>query len=308
MLFDRQYTLTQTVTTETRYYTDTRTDENGDEYEVEVPYTYYICNVKLENFDLSHLPVYIMGEDQVTLTVKEALVKEGKTTPPKHFTEDTLLASMETAGVEDMPEDVERRGIGTPATRAGILEKLVSSGFVERKKSKKITHLMPTQEGNSLITILPEQLQSPLLTAEWENRLKQVERGELSPEDFMEGIAAMVKELVKTYQPVPGAAVLFPSEKEAIGPCPRCGNAVTESKKGFFCENRECRFVLWKDSKFFAAKKKTLTKATAAALLNKGRVELTGCFSEKTGKTYDATVVLEDDGTRTNYKLVFDNG
>ena len=124
----------------------------------------------------------------------------------------------------------------------------------------------------------------------------------------MAGIAAMVDELVKTYRPVPGAEVLFPSGKEAVGPCPRCGGAVIESKKGFFCENREYRFVLWKDSKFFTAKKKALTKAAAAALLNKGRVRLTGCFSEKTGKTYDATVVLEDDGERTNYKLVFDNG
>ena len=118
----------------------------------------------------------------------------------------------------------------------------------------------------------------------------------------------MVKELVKTYQPVPGAAVLFPSDKEAVGPCPRCGGAVTESKKGFFCEKRECHFVLWKDSKFFTAKRKMLTKPIAAALLNKGQAKLTGCFSEKTGKTYDATVVLEDDGARTNYKLVFGHG
>ncbi len=124
----------------------------------------------------------------------------------------------------------------------------------------------------------------------------------------MEGIAAMVKELVNTYQPVPGADVLFPSDRQAVGPCPRCGGAVVENKKGFFCENRECRFVLWKDSKFFTAKKKALTKTIAAALLNKGRVKLTGCFSEKTGKTYDATVVLEDDGARANYKLVFDHG
>ena len=124
----------------------------------------------------------------------------------------------------------------------------------------------------------------------------------------MEGIAAMVKELVQTYQPVSGAAVLFPSDKEAVGPCPRCGGAVTESKKGFFCENRECHFVLWKDSRFFTAKRKTLTKSIAAALLNKGQAKLTGCFSEKTGKTYDATVVLEDDGARTNYKLVFGHG
>jgi len=243
-----------------------------------------------------------------SLAVDVVQVKEGKTTPPKHFTEDTILQSMETAGAGEMPEDAERKGIGTPATRAAILEKLVATGLVERKKAKKITSLLPTQAGSSLVTVLPEVLQSPLLTADWEQRLGEVERGELSPEDFMAGIAAMVDELVKTYQPVPGAAVLFPSDKESVGPCPRCGGAVIESKKGFFCENRECRFVLWKNSKFFTAKKKTLTKAAAAALLKKGRVKLTGCFSEKTGKTYDATVVLEDDGTKTNYKLVFDNG
>ena len=244
----------------------------------------------------------------MTLPVAAAQVKTGKTAPPKHFTEDSILASMETAGAGDMPEDAERKGIGTPATRAGILEKLVASGLVERKKARKITSLLPTQAGSSLVAVLPEALQSPLLTADWEYRLGQVERGELSPEDFMEGIAAMVKELVNTYQPVPGADVLFPSDREAVGPCPRCGGAVVENKKGFFCENRECRFVLWKDSKFFTAKKKALTKTIAAALLNKGRVKLTGCFSEKTGKTYDATVVLEDDGARANYKLVFDHG
>ena len=248
-----------------------------------------------------------LAESQ-TLAVDAVQVKEGKTAPPKHFTEDTILQSMETAGAGEMPEDAERKGIGTPTTRASILEKLVATGLVERKKAKKITNLLPTQAGSSLVTVLPEVLQSPLLTADWEQRLGEVERGELSPEDFMAGIAAMVDELVKTYRPVPGAEVLFPSGKEAVGPCPRCGGAVIESKKGFFCENREYRFVLWKDSKFFTAKKKALTKAAAAALLNKGRVRLTGCFSEKTGKTYDATVVLEDDGERTNYKLVFDNG
>ena len=244
----------------------------------------------------------------MTLTVETARVKEGKTAPPKHFTEDTILSSMENAGAGDMPEDAERKGIGTPATRAAILEKLVASGLVERKKAKKITNLIPTQAGNSLVTVLPEALQSPLLTAEWEHRLGEVERGTLTPEDFMDGIAALVRDLVRDYQPVSGWEVLFPSDREAVGPCPRCCGAVTESKKGFFCENRECRFVLWKDSKFFSAKKKSLTKSTAASLLKNGRVRLKGCWSEKTGKTYDATVVLEDDGERTNYKLVFDNG
>nr|WP_304684912.1 DNA topoisomerase III [uncultured Oscillibacter sp.] len=239
------------------------------------------------------------------LPVEAVRVKTGKTAPPKHFTEDSILASMETAGAGDMPEDAERRGIGTPATRAAILEKLVASGLVERKKAKKITNLLPTQAGSSLVTVLPEALQSPLLTAEWEQRLGEVERGTLAPEDFMDGIAALVRDLVRDYQPVSGWEVLFPPDRETVGPCPRCGGAVTESKKGFFCENRECRFVLWKDSKFFSAKKKQLTKSAAASLLKAGRVKLTGCWSEKTGKTYDATVILEDDGERTNYKLVF---
>ena len=239
------------------------------------------------------------------LPVEAVRVKTGKTAPLKHFTEDSILASMETAGAGDMPEDAERRGIGTPATRAAILEKLVASGLVERKKAKKITNLLPTQAGSSLVTVLPEALQPPLLTAEWEQRLGEVERGTLAPEDFMDGIAALVRDLVRDYQPVSGWEVLFPSDRETVGPCPRCGGVVTENRKGFFCENRECRFVLWKDSKFFSAKKKQLTKSVAASLLKAGRVKLTGCWSEKTGKTYDATVILEDDGERTNYKLVF---
>ena len=240
-----------------------------------------------------------------TLTVAAAAVQEGRTTPAKHFTEDTLLSSMETAGAKDMPEDAERKGIGTPATRAGILEKLVSSGFAERKKVRKITNLLPTATGTALITVLPESLQSPLLTAEWEQRLKQVERGDLSPEDFMDGIAALLRELVRSYKPVPGAEVLFPSDREAIGKCPRCGRSVTESPKGFFCEDRACGFALWKNSKFFSAKKKQLTKFVAAALLKDGRVKLTGCWSEKTGKTYDATVILNDDGEKVNFSLQF---
>ena len=240
------------------------------------------------------------------LAVDAVRTKTGQTAPPKSYTEDTILKSMESAGVEDMPDDVERKGIGTPATRAAILEKLVKSGFVERKKAKKITSLIPTQEGNSLITVLPEMLQSPLLTAEWENRLKQVERGELAPEDFMEAIAAMVQELAATCAPVPGGEVLFPSGKESVGPCPRCGGNVTENKKGFFCENPSCRFALWKDNRFFAAKRKDLDKAAAAALLNEGKLHLTGCWSEKTRRAYDATVYLEDDGEKTNYRLEFD--
>ena len=241
-----------------------------------------------------------------TVSVTTATVKEGQTTPPKHYTEDTILSSMETAGAKDMPEDAERKGIGTPATRAAILEKLVSSGFVERRKSKKIANLIPSDIGTALITVLPESLQSPLLTAEWEHRLKEIERGELAPEDFMEGITAMLRELIQTYKAVPGTEALFPPDREIIGKCPRCGKKVTESKKGFFCEDRGCGFALWKNSKFFSAKKKQLTKSVAAALIKDGRVKLTGCWSEKTGKTYDATVLLDDEGQRVNFRLEFE--
>ena len=251
------------------------------------------------------LPEVAQGQP---LPVSAVSVKAGKTSPPKHFTEDTLLSAMENAGAKDMSEDAERKGIGTPATRAGIIEKLVSSGFVERKKSKKIASLLPTATGTALITVLPEQLQSPQLTAEWEHRLKEIEGGQLAPDSFMDGIAAMLSELIQTYRPIPGAEVLFPTGRDAVGKCPRCGADVSETPKGFFCENRSCTFALWKNSKFFSAKKKALTKALAAELLKSGRAPLKGCWSEKTGKTYDAVVVLEDDGQRVGYKLVFGNG
>ena len=243
-----------------------------------------------------------------TLPVSAVSVKVGKTSPPKHFTEDTLLSAMESAGAKDMPEDAERKGIGTPATRASIIEKLVSSGFVERKKSKKIASLLPTATGTALITVLPEQLQSPQLTAEWEHRLKEIEGDQLAPDRFMDGIAAMLSELIQTYRPIPSAEVLFPTGRDAVGKCPRCRADVSETPKGFFCENRSCTFSLWKNSKFFSAKKKALTKSLAAELLKSGRAPLKGCWSEKTGKTYDAVVVLEDDGQRVGYKLVFGNG
>ena len=172
-----------------------------------------------------------------SLPLSGTVVKEGKTSPPKHFTEDTLLSAMETAGKEDMPEDAERKGLGTPATRAGILEKLVSAGFLERKKSKKIVQLMPSHDAVSLITVLPEQLQSPLLTAEWEYRLGEIECGELPPEDFMAGISAMLRELVGTYQVIKGTEHLFSPPREVVGRCPRCGGEVAEMQKGFFCQN-----------------------------------------------------------------------
>ena len=241
-----------------------------------------------------------------TLPLSGATVKEGKTTPPKHFTEDTLLSAMETAGKDDMPEDAERKGLGTPATRAGILEKLVSTGFLERKKSKKTVQLLPSHDAVSLITVLPEQLQSPLLTAEWEYRLGEIERGELAPEDFMSGISAMLQELVGTYQVIKGTEYLFTPPREVVGKCPRCGGEVAEMQKGFFCQDKSCNFAIWKNSKWWAMKRKQPTKAIVTALLKDGRARVTGLYSEKSGKTYDATVVLDDDGRYANFKLDFD--
>ena len=253
--------------------------------------------------DGGRLPELAEGQ---SLPVAGAAVKEGKTTPPKHYTEDTLLSAMETAGKDEMPEDAERKGLGTPATRAGILEKLVSTGFLERKKSKKQVQLLPSHDAVSLITVLPEQLQSPLLTAEWEYRLGEIERGELAPEDFMDGISTMLKELVGTYRMIKGTEYLFTPPREVVGKCPRCGGGVAELQKGFFCQNEGCKFAIWKNNKWWELKRKQPTKAIVTALLKDGRARVTGLYSEKTGKTYDATVVLEDDGQYANFKLEFD--
>ena len=248
------------------------------------------------------LPDLTEGEK---LSVSAVSVKKGQTTPPKKFTEDTLLAAMETAGAEEMPEDAERKGLGTPATRAAILEKLVSTGFVQRKKAKKAVHLVPSEDAAALMTILPEQLQSPLLTADWEYRLGEIERGERSAREFMDDISAMLRELVSNYQMVPGTEALFAPAHEVVGKCPRCGGEVAEMKEGFFCGNKSCKFAIWKNSRWWAMKKKQPTKAMVKALLKNGRVPVSGLFSEKTGKTYDAVVVLEDNGTYANFRLEF---
>lgn len=255
---------------------------------------------KSESTEDKSLPELAEGD---IIDISEVAVKDGKTTPPKHFTEDTLLAAMESAGKENMPDDAERKGIGTPATRAGILEKLVSTGFAKREK----TSLVPENSGNSLVAVLPENLKSPLLTAEWEQKLKGVEKGEISPDDFMSGISEMLVKIVKTYEPVKNSEVLFTTDRDVIGKCPRCGGHVTESKLGFFCERSDCRFGLWKDNKFFSSKRAALNKKAAAALLANGRVHMNKLYSEKTGKEYEADVVLVDTGEAIRFKLEFDN-
>ena len=246
------------------------------------------------------LPDFTEGQtfDQVDVSVTEHF-----TAPPKAYTEDTLLAAMETAGREDMPEDAERKGLGTPATRAAILEKLVAAGFVERRGKS----LVPTKAGINLVTVLPDTLTSPMLTAEWEQKLTAIARGEGDPAAFMAGISEMTRELVKTYSHISEEGQkLFAPERETVGLCPRCGKPVYEGKKNFYCSDRSCHFVLWKDDRFWTSRKKELTRKMAADLLKKGRTSVRGMWSEKKGTAYDAVVVLDDTGEQyVRFKLEF---
>ena len=232
-----------------------------------------------------------------------ASVTEHFTSPPKPYTEDTLLSAMENAGKEDMPDDAERHGLGTPATRAAIIEKLVSGGFVERKGK----NLIPTKAGVNLVTVLPELLTSPKPTADWEQRLNEVAKGQASPEDFMDGIEAMAAELVRKYSHISeDGQKLFQPEKETVGLCPRCGKQVYEGKKNFACSDRACQFVMWKNDRFWTSRCKEMTRKMAADLLKKGRTSVKGMWSEKKGSTYDAVVILDDTGGKyVNFKLEF---
>lgn len=245
-------------------------------------------------------------QEQSECGIAGAELKEGQTSPPKHFTEDTLLHSMETASADSMPEDAERRGIGTPATRAAIIEKLVAKGFLERKGDKKTKVLLPTDKGKALITVMPEEVQSADMTADWETKLLRVERGEMEPKTFMTEINDMISSLVNTTEAVKGASALM--KNKVIGICPNCGKSVVEREKGYFCENRECRFVLWKDNAFFKRLGKRMDAHVADKLLRDGRVRLKDCRSAK-GKSYNATVLLstEADG-RSKFSLEFEGG
>ena len=238
--------------------------------------------------------------------ILNAELKEGQTSPPKHFTEDTLLHAMETASADSMPEGVERQGIGTPATRAATIEKLVQKGFLERKGTKKTKVLLPTDKGKALITVMPEEIQSPEMTADWETKLLRIERSEMEPSEFMTEINTMITELVKNTEMKKGVNALM--KNKIIGICPNCGANVVEREKGWFCENRECRFVLWKDNAFFKRLGKRLDSHVADKLLRDGRVRLKDCKSAK-GKTYNATVLLscEADG-RSKFSLEFEGG
>ena len=230
-----------------------------------------------------------------------AKVTEHDTTPPKPHNEASLLSAMERAGNEDTDPDAERKGLGTPATRAAVIEKLVSSGFVERKGKQ----LIPTKDGNNLVCILPDNLTSPKLTAEWENNLTQIAKGAADPAEFLSGIEAMARELVKSYPFLSDSdKERFKTEKPEIGKCPRCGCPVHEGKKNYYCSDRDCAFVMWKNDRFFEDRKVTFSPKIAAALLKSGKVKVKGLYSPKTGKTYDGTVVLADTGGKyVNYKI-----
>ena len=231
-------------------------------------------------------------------------VSEHFTSPPKAFTEDTLLSAMESAGNEAFDDETEKKGLGTPATRAGIIEKLVKGGFAERKGKS----LIPTKDGLNLVCVLPEQITSPAMTAEWENTLMQIERGNADADTFLSGIAAMTSELVKAYPFLSDAeASRFDTARETVGKCPRCGSPVYVGKGNFYCSNRECSFCLWEDNKFFSSKKKKLTKKIAKELLDKGWCRVTGLYTPKKPQLYDAVIRLDDTGGKyVSFKMEFD--
>lgn len=231
-------------------------------------------------------------------------VSEHFTSPPKAFTEDTLLSAMESAGNEAFDDETEKKGLGTPATRAGIIEKLVKGGFAERKGKS----LIPTKDGLNLVCVLPEQITSPAMTAEWENTLMQIERGNADADAFLSGIAAMTSELVKAYPFLSDAeASRFDTARETVGKCPRCGSPVYVGKGNFYCSNRECSFCLWEDNKFFSSKKKKLTKKIAKELLDKGWCRVTGLYTPKKPQLYDAVIRLDDSGGKyVSFKMEFD--
>ena len=238
------------------------------------------------------------------LSSVDASVTEHYTSPPKPYTEDSLLSAMETAGNAEFDDDTEKKGLGTPATRAGIIEKLVNSGFVERKGKS----LVPTKDGNNLVCVLPEQITSPSMTAEWENTLMQIERGNADADKFLSGIVGMTSELVKAYPFLSEAeANRFDTGRESIGNCPRCGSPVYVGKGNYYCSNKECSFCMWEDNKFFTSKKKKLTKKIAAELLDKGWCRVTGLYTPKRPQLYDAVIRLDDTGGKyVSFKMEFD--
>ena len=225
------------------------------------------------------------------------------TAPPKHYTEDTLLSAMEHAGSSDTIEDAERKGLGTPATRAAIIEKLIEKGFIERKKKQ----ILPTADGRNLIRILPEMIKSPKLTAEWENDLTLISRGQKNVEEFLFEIEKMVTKLVSDNgQPVEEYQKLFSDGRKEIGKCPRCDNKVYVGKRNYYCSGSDCSFTLWKNNRFFESQGKILDEATVRKLLSEKQVHFKDLVSEKTKRKYEATIKMEVSETgNPKFQLIF---
>lgn len=224
------------------------------------------------------------------------------TSPPKSFNEDTLLAAMETAGNKEFDEKTEKKGLGTPATRASTIEKLVASGYAQRKGKQ----IIPTAEGRELIRVMPENLKSAGLTAEWENRLLLMERGELNGEQFMDDIVAMLEEILNGCRKIPEEERnRFQTAKELIGKCPVCGSNIFEGKRNFYCSNRQCDFALWKDNRFLEGMEKKLDKKMAKELLDKACTHIKGLYSKKKDARFDADLLMTLENGKPKFHLEF---
>lgn len=233
-------------------------------------------------------------------------VKAEKTThytsPPKPFNEDTLLAAMETAGNKEFDSETEKKGLGTPATRASIIEKLVSSGYAQRKGKQ----ILPSTEGKELVKVMPEYLKSAVMTAEWENQLLMMEKGQITDTQFMGEITSLVRKILEVCREIPEEERRrFQTAREVIGKCPVCGCDVFEGKQNFYCSNRQCDFALWKENRFLGSMEKNLDKKMARELLDKACTHVKGLYSKKKDMKFDADLLLTLEDGKPRFHLEF---
>lgn len=233
----------------------------------------------------------------------DAARTEHFTSPPKNYTEDTLLAAMETAGNKEFDENTEKKGLGTPATRAGIIEKLVSSKYAVRKGKQ----ILPTEDGKVLIEIMPEFLKSAGMTAEWENQLLEMESGKITPERFMEGIKNLISMMLDECDLIPEEETNRFRARESLGTCPVCGSLVYEGKDNYYCSSRDCRFVLWKETRYLKNMRKTIDKNMAVELLKNGSVYIRDLYSAKKGSCFEAELVMKAEDGKVIFSLTFPN-
>ena len=245
------------------------------------------------------MPKVAEGQKFYAVTAEKT---EHYTSPPKPYSEDTLLAAMETAGNKEFDEDTEKKGLGTPATRAGIIEKLIHSQYAIRKGKQ----ILPTDDGKVLIEILPDFLKSASMTAEWENQLLLMEHGKIAPEQFMSGITKMLAMMLNRCDEISDDETRRFQTKESIGTCPVCGSLVYESKKNFYCSNHDCHFALWKENRYLQSMEKKLDKNMAAELLKNGSVHVKDLYSKKKDLYFEADLHMEaDENGRVNFSLSF---